>query len=197
MEISRTAKWSIYSSRYHFSIFLNDTRSRIIKRRRHIQQKYFSPRYRLKVALPGEAITQFFTSCAATQYKTSTATLPLPQDCEGIRFDAESHQIGVDNHSSYSISKNLEYFTSTITPCNATLIRVNGRIKVSGTGTVHWLIDNDFGVWSKIVLQSTFYVHVSHICPLSPQQWAQCSNDHFPTSEGLWCATYSNKVVLH
>ena len=94
----------------------NTTRSTIIKRRRYIPQKYSSPRYHFKVALLGAAIPHLFTSCTATQYRTTTASLPLPQDSEGISFDSDSHQIGVENHSSYYISNNLEHFKSPITP---------------------------------------------------------------------------------
>ena len=157
----------------------------------------FPPRYHFKLALLGAAIPNLFTFCAATQYLTTTASLPLPQDSEGICFDSDSHQIGVDNYSSYSISNNLEHFTFPITPCHATLLGVNGRRKVPGTGTVCWLIDENFGVPSKVILHYTLYVPSSPICLLSPQHWAQCANYQFPTSEGTWCATYSNKLVLY
>ena len=112
----------------------NNTRSRVIKHGRYISQTYSSPRYRLKMALLGVGISYLFTSCAATQYNTLTASLPLLQAYEGIRFDSDSHQIRVDNHSAYSISNNLEHFTYPITPCNAMLLGVNGKSKVPGTG---------------------------------------------------------------
>ena len=75
------------------------------------------------------------------------------------------------------------------------LLGVNGKSKVLGTETVCWLINDDFGVQSNIVLQKTLYA--SPICLLSPQHRAQCAYDHFPTKEGTWCTIYSNKVVLH
>ena len=131
------------------------TRSRIIKRRRYIPQNCSSTRYRSKVALLRVAIPYLFISYAATKYKTSTSSLPLPQAYEGTRFDSDSHQIGADNQSSYSISNNLEHFTSPITICNATLLGVNRKSKVPRTGTVRWLIDDVFGVQSKIVFQNT------------------------------------------
>ena len=135
----------------------------------NIPQKYSSSEYRFKVALLGAATPNLFTSCTATQYKIKTVSLPIPQDSEGIRFDSDSHQIGVDNHSSYSISNNLNHFTSSITLYNATLLGVNGQSKVPGTGIVRWLIDDDFGVPCKIVIQNTLYVPASSICLLSPQ----------------------------
>ena len=121
----------------------------------------------------------------------------MPQTYEGIRFDSDSHQIGVDNHSSYSISNNLKHFTSPITPFNVMLLGVNGKSKVPGTRTICWMIDDDFGVQSKIVFQNILYVPASPICLPFPQHWDQCDNEHFPTSEGTWCVTYSKKVVLH
>ena len=162
----------------------NNTRSRIIKRRRYIEQKYSFTRYRFKVSLLGVAIPHSFISCAATQYKAPA-------------FDSDSHQIGVYNHSSYSISNNLEHFISPITPFNFMLLGVNGKSKVPGTGIVRCLIDDDSRFQSKIVLQNTLYIPTSPICLLSPRHWDQCANDHFPNSEGIWCDTYSNKIVLH
>ena len=108
-----------------------------------------------------------------------------------------NYTIGIDNHTSYSISNNLEHFTFPITPSNSMLLGVNGKSKVPGTGTVRWLIDDDFGVQSKIILQNKLYVPTSPICLLSPQHWAQCFNGHFPTSEGKWFVTYSNNFFLH
>ena len=143
---------------------LNNTRSIIIKRRRYIPQKCSSTRYRFKVALLGAAVPHLFTSCTATQYKILTTSLPLPQAYDGIRFDSDSHQIGVNNHNSYSISNNFEHFTSPITPCNAMLLKVNGENKVPGTGTVCWLSDEDFGVPSKIVLQNTISSTLGSMC---------------------------------
>ena len=48
-------------------------------------------------------------------------------------------------------------------------------------------IENDDDYDEKVVISSYYCV----------VEWAQCANDHFPTSEGLWCATYSYKVVLY
>ena len=86
----------------------NNTRSRLIKRRRHIPQKYSSTRYWSTFALIGVASPHLFISSIATQCQISSTSLPLPQAYDGTRFDSDSHQIGVENHSSYSISNNLE-----------------------------------------------------------------------------------------
>ena len=110
-------------------------KSRLIKRI-HIYQKYSYTRDRSTVTLLGVASTHLFTSYSATRYKQYYTSLPLPQAYKGTRFDSDSHQIGVDNHSSYPISNKHEYFISLITPRNATMLRINVKSKVSGTGTV-------------------------------------------------------------
>jgi hypothetical protein len=64
-------------------------------------------------------------------------------------------------------------------------------------GTIIWkVLDND-GTKRIIQIPNSFYVPESKIRLLSPQHWAQELNDNTPNMHGTWCATYSDKIVLH
>ena len=115
----------------------------------------------------------------------------------GYTFDSDSFKIGVDNHSSFSLSNCRDHFVGPITPLNANLLGINGVSAIKGRGTICWTIEDDDGVPHTITLHNALYVPSSPVCLLSPQHWAQVVNDHYPLQEGTWCATYSKSVVLH
>ena len=112
-------------------------------------------------------------------------------------FDSDSFRIGIDNHSSKSISNCKRDFSGPIRPCNAVLNGISSRIKINGIGMVKWRILDDDGKPHVLSIHDCLYVPEAAIRLLSPQQWSKQSNDHFPKKNGTWCATYQDKCVLN
>ena len=112
-------------------------------------------------------------------------------------FDSDSYLIGIDNHSSKSISNKQSDFVGSIRPCNGVLNGIGGRLKIKGKGTIRWSILDDDGHKHSIKIHDCLYVPDAAIRLLSPQQWSQQSSDHFAIANGTWCATYHDKCVLH
>ena len=69
-------------------------------------------------------------------YQSYIATSSVPYGEEVSIFDSDSHQIGVDSHSLYSISNNLDHFISNPKPCKVDIVSINGKIQVPGIGTI-------------------------------------------------------------
>ena len=171
-------------------------KSRIRKRRRYVPQKIKSSRFRFFTAILGvSAPRQISSFTSSTTYHSHANRQPLPP--EAFSFDSDSFRIGIDNHSSYSISNNIKHFSPPPAHCNATLVGINSRDPVPGIGTVHWTIDDDNGTPHTIHLPGTLYVPNAPICLLSPQHWSQHACDNYPTINGTWCATYAHSVILH
>jgi hypothetical protein len=58
-------------------------------------------------------------------------------------------------------------------------------------------LDDDKGQTHELRIKNAYYVPESKIRLLSPQHWAQTSNDNHPNKNGTWCGTYEDRVVLH
>jgi len=48
-----------------------------------------------------------------------------------------------------------------------------------------------------IILPNAYYSPAGKYKLLCPQHWAQAANDHYPYPNGTWCATYSDRIILH
>ena len=73
---------------------------------------------------------------------------------------------------------------------------VGGNLKVMGSGTLRWKIENDDGKIHKIICKDAIYLPNLHSCLLSPQHWTQSLNDNSPRLDGTWYTTYVDICVL-
>ena len=81
-------------------------------------------------------------------------------------------------------------FISEIT--SVTNMRVKGAggfLKVLGSGTLKWTIDDDDGKYHDIIIKEALYIPGLSSCLLCPQQWSKQVKDNFPRKRGTWCAT--------
>ena len=116
---------------------------------------------------------------------------------EVSRFVSDSHQTGVNNHISYSISSNLDHFIVKTKPCKVTIIGINGKNQVPGIHTVCWYIGDDTHSPNPVIFQKTMHVLAYLLLLISPLHSDQCVSGHFPEIEVIWCATCSKIVVRH
>ena len=117
---------------------------------------------------------------------------------EPVAFDSESFIIGIDNHSSCSITNNVNDFVGHLTPTN---IRIRGfqgaTARASGTGTVKWKIEDDSGCVHEIHIKNTLFVSESKQRLLCPQQWAQQAQDNQPNKRGTFAIQDEDCIELH
>jgi hypothetical protein len=113
------------------------------------------------------------------------------------RFDSDSRPIRIDNCASFCISNEKKDFVSPLRPLNRKLKGIGGTLNNIQSGTIQWAIEDDMGRTHQIRIPNSLYVPESPSRLLSPQHWAQESNDVLPNPRGTWCATYRDSVVLH
>jgi hypothetical protein len=123
-------------------------------------------------------------------FKGTSSSQPLNKP---VKFDFESFAIGIDNHASRCVSNNADDFVSAIRPSNKTLAGISGSLTIRGTGTVKWVIEDDYGRRHSLVIPNTLYVPHAPMRLLSPQHWSQEAKDN----DGTWCATFHNSLVLY
>ena len=118
-----------------------------------------------------------------------------------IAFDSDSFRISVDDCSSRTMSNNKRHFESISALDPGDPGYVNGpsgeAIPIKGKGTVKWRIEDDEGQVHTIRIPNSLYIPDMKQCLLCPHHWGQEANDHYPIRDGTWCATYSNRMVLH
>ena len=100
---------------------------------------------------------------------------------EPIAFNSESYIIGIDNHSSCSITNNVNEFVGHLTPTDIRICGFQGATaRASGTGTVKCKIEDDSGCVHEIQIKIMLFVPESKQRLLCPQQWAQQAQDNQP-----------------
>lgn len=115
-----------------------------------------------------------------------------------FKFDTDSFLIGIDNHSSMSISNKKSDFIGKISPCEAEIKSFGGnKLKASGTGTVEWKILDDVNNLHVLRIHDVLYVPQAHVRLLCPQQWAQQVQKRSPSNNGTFSINYSDKLVLY
>lgn len=112
-----------------------------------------------------------------------------------MRIDSDSFPIGIDTFCSRTISNNVDHFRQ-IRPATGTILKGIGKdpVKVLGTGTIRWTIEDDVGKNHNIVIPNALYAPRIPICLLSPQHWAQEQNNEQP--DGITFETASNTATL-
>ena len=114
-----------------------------------------------------------------------------------LSFNTDSYEIGVDNRSSYTMTNNPNDFVGPIKITRNNFVRgIGGLVKVDGIGTVEWNVVDDNGTNHKINIPGTMLVKSISTRLLSPQHWAQISNDNYPIPDGTRCITMGNKLML-
>jgi hypothetical protein len=121
-----------------------------------------------------------------------------PQD---VIFDSDSFPIQIDSSASQSISNDKSHFES-IESLDANdpagiLGPTGEKSPIKGKGTIRWKIEDDNGIVHTIKLKNALYVPAFKTCLLCTQHWSQSMNNHFPTQNGTWQASYSNHIVLY
>ena len=113
-------------------------------------------------------------------------------------FDAESYLIAVDNHSSCCMSNNINDFVGPLVDKRVRIKGFQGASAYSkGIGTVKWKIEDDNGIVHDIYIKDVLYVPESMQRLLSPQQWAQQSQDVYPNSRGTFAIQDKDAIELH
>ena len=157
-------------------------------------RKYISVKSRRKSTRVGTKKCQpltLYKVFETTVYKTAFKT--KRKRGRSFTFDSDSFKIGVDNHASRTISNNINHFITALTPTANTILRgAGGTLTVRGTGTIRWQVLDDNGQTHSFLIKEALYVPDMPHCLLSPQHWAQQSNDDFPRKHGTWCATYAD-----
>ncbi len=123
-------------------------------------------------------------------YKAKSKRKKDPRD--DLNFDSDSYQIMVDNGASYSISNNIDDFIEPPTKIGPKIQGFAESLTTSLIGTVQWYITDDDGRTHSIILPNTNYVPTADIRMLSPQHWAQVTND----LRGTLCVTYGDCFLL-
>ena len=182
---------------------------RVHKERRYLFQKFKGKNNRPLYGIRNNTCPSFFISHPSpvlpipdktNELNSSPSKLPTSSKSPtklGYHFDSDSFKIGVDNHSSFTISNNVHHFAGKLRPYKAKLLGIGGISAIHGRGTIRWTFDDDDGYHHTIVIKDAIYVPSAPICLLSPQHWAQVAKDHSPLQDGTWCATFSKSVVLH
>jgi hypothetical protein len=98
----------------------------------------------------------------------------------------------VDNGASYSISNDLKDFITLPTKIGPKTLGFASSYTTSLIGTVKWHIQCDDGIVHTIILPNTSYVPQAELQMLSPQHWAQTTND----LRGTLYITYSDCFLL-
>jgi hypothetical protein len=123
-----------------------------------------------------------------------------PQDSQRpaySHFDSDSFLIGVDNHSTTTISNDKSHFIGPIRPTNVGIKGFGGTcVRAKGIGTVKWKIEDDEGKVHTFTIQNALYVPDSSLCILCPQQWAKQANDNFPMRNGTRCIDNADTCEL-
>lgn len=114
------------------------------------------------------------------------------------RFDSDSIAIRIDNCCSRSLSfDKLVFMEGTLRELETkTIIKGFGdsETPINQIGTLRWLIDDDSGVTREIIIPNSYYIPEAGVRLLSPQHWAQETDEVF--NEGTVCFTYGNKIKL-
>ena len=112
-------------------------------------------------------------------------------------FDSDSVQIKIDNCASKCITNSLGDFQTPPEPISLNITGVGGNIPCTHIGTVNWTIEDDQGMNHTFIIPGTIYAPQAPHRLLSPQHWSQAANDNHPTTNGTWCATYSDHIILY
>lgn len=110
-----------------------------------------------------------------------------------VNFDTDAKRIKIDNHATRSMTHDIKDVVGTFREDKK--YRINGiGGAVTGYGcTIRWQIQDDHGQVHTIELPNSVYAPKTKVRILSPQHWAQVSQD----KKNTWCETHHDRVTLH
>ena len=73
---------------------------------------------------------------------------------------------------------------------------ISGNAQVTFMGTVRWQQEDDQGTIHKLTIPNSYYIAATLTKILSPQHFAQQTNDHYPDPDGTGCITTSSAIIL-
>ena len=111
-------------------------------------------------------------------------------------FEADSFQIGVDNHATACMTPNVHDLIGKRLKVQVRVKGISGKAIAAFRGTARWHIRDDQGVVHQLLIPNTYCVPKIPIRLLSPQHLAQVMKSHEHTRDGTVCHTYSDRVVL-
>ena len=118
-------------------------------------------------------------------------------DSPPCHFDSNLFLIGVDNHTTMTISNDKSHFIGPIRPTNVGVKGSgNNMVKATGKGALKWKIEDDEGKVHIFMIHNALYVPQSSLCILCPQQWAKQANDHYPIHNGTCCIDNADTCEL-
>ena len=120
-------------------------------------------------------------------YQTTYVCSAVSTNFSGLNFqyDSDSFVIGIDNHASKTMSNNIKHFITPLNPTPNTFVKgAGGYIKVKGSGTLRWRIEDDDGKVHTILVKDSLYVPNISKYLLSCQHWAKQANYNFPNPKG-------------
>jgi hypothetical protein len=118
-----------------------------------------------------------------------------------VIFDSNSFPIQINASASRSILNDKSHFES-IEPLDtndpAGILGPTGeKSPIKGKGTIRWKIEDDNGMVHTIKLKNALYILAFKTCLLCTQHWSQSMNDHFPTQNRTWQASYSDHIIVY
>ena len=117
---------------------------------------------------------------------------------QASKFDTDSYLIGIDNHSSVSISNSEKDFIARPRPCIAKIKSFGGgTMKASGIGSVAWNITDDQGHTHRIIIHDVLYVPQAQVRLLCPQQWSQQVKSRTQGSDQMISVNTSEGIVFY
>ena len=111
-----------------------------------------------------------------------------------LTWDSDSLIIGIDQHTSISISNEKRHFVE-LQESNAKVVGVD-RVRrgiTAGKGKLVWFVEDDQGIIHKWVLPNAYYIQECPKCLLSPQFFAKYGNTNKGTTQ---CLQLWNRTVL-
>ncbi|CAB9531198.1 unknown protein [Seminavis robusta] len=112
------------------------------------------------------------------------------------QYDSDSVLIAIDNCSSRCITNCMRDFIGKPTPVKVSVQGIGGSVTAMFKGTVRWFIEDEQGKVHHFLIPNTYYNAATPFRLLSPQHWAQVSDDNYPRQRGTWCVTYEDTVEL-
>ena len=114
-----------------------------------------------------------------------------------VKFDTDSHAIGLDNRCTACISNRIEDFEGPVTKTDRTIRAfAGGRVANVYTGTIVWKWLNDEGKQFKFRVPHSYFVPEGGCRLLSPQHWAKSQSRIAKRKPSFGETTLQDKSII-
>lgn len=134
------------------------------------------------------ALVVAFLSVATAHAATAASSHPTTS------FDTDSFKIGINNHSSYTMTNNEKDFINKPQPVSTRIKGISGYLSSIKKGTVKWKIEDNSGHVHILITPNCLYPHTLPIWLLSPQHLAQVLQEGETMEEGTVCTTTHHRL---